>query len=561
MSLRSRLAQAVVQAANPGITAAPLARPRAKGEYMKGFAAPVMFGWQPVLREPNDEVREVWHEATAKAIDALHNSGWLAGGIEQATSGIVGSGLALNARPDPALFGGNTADAGVWSRQMERRFEAWARSAYACDVYNRHPLGVQCRNAVKSWFGTGEIVGVVRFKRQPGQRYGTKMMLLPSQRLARVSTNERAREGVVMDADGAPVRYVFSNPHPTEEWRREEVEVAARDELGRPQVIHIHESPASVIRGITPLAPALRVIRQFDQLANATLTASLIQAIFAATIESPSPTEALLEALQNEDEQDSYVGEASTGVEYATPGGGVTAPTGLFDKFMASRFQWYRSTKFDLGQFGKVVHTYPGEKLEFKEGKTPGANYKDFSRSLLREVARCLGITYEQLTGDREGSTYSSDKMGGSEIDLITSHRRTNLAGRFMQTAWEAWLEEEIELGDLAGTATFPGGLPAFLASRDGASRADWRGPPKPSADELKDAKADEVKLKNRVITREQWAAKLGSDWEDNFEQLAREQEVAEELELTIDMDQAALDQAAEASEVAAADADAREVA
>ena len=51
------------------------------------------------------------------------------------------------------------------------------------------------------------------------------------------------------------------------------------------------------------MAPAIQVVRQYDQLANATLTAALIQAIFAATIESDAPTEQLLSALQDEEEQ------------------------------------------------------------------------------------------------------------------------------------------------------------------------------------------------------------------------------------------------------------------
>ena len=146
----------------------------------------------------------------------------------------------------------------------------------------------------------------------------------------------------------------------------------------------------------------------------------------------------------------------------------------------------------------------------------------------MQEVARCLGITYEQLTGDREGATYSSERMGGAEIWLINQHRRQHIAGRFMQIAYESWLEEDIELGE----TEVPGGIEGFYARRDAFCRADWRGPPKPTADDFKTAKANEIKLKNSIITREMWCADEGADWQDIDDQLKREKDNADELEI-----------------------------
>ena len=62
--------------------------------------------------------------------------------------------------------------------------------------------------------------------------------------------------------------------------------------------------------------------------------------------------------------------------------------------------------------------------------------------------------------------------------------------------------------------------------------RADWRGPPKPTADDFKTAKANEIKLKNRIITREMWCADEGADWQDIDDQLKREKDNADELEI-----------------------------
>jgi len=108
---------------------------------------------------------------------------------------------------------------------------------------------------------------------------------------------------------------------------------------------------------------------------------------------------------------------------------------------------------------------------------------------LLREIARCLGLTYESATGDNSGATYSSLQAATAEIFAITKARRQNIIAPFCQPVFEAWLEEEIASGGIA----FPGGYEAFLANRTAACRAEWRGAPRTTADDLKKAKAHET--------------------------------------------------------------------
>jgi lambda family phage portal protein len=529
MAKRSKSVRALPP--RPAVIGDNSGRPAPLATFLRDNSAGTLSGFRVAMREPADDYRLAWYDATSRTIDALHNSGWLAGGVNLATDAICGPNMALNARPDPTIFGEKQAGAKLaaeWARNVERRFEAWGRSAYACDIYARQNLGQQCSQSVKAWFGTGEIAGVVRFKKKPGNTHGTKIMLLPSKRIPQSSrTNPRSVQGVVLDTDGAPVRIIFETFDPVNPGVVTEIEVPVRDPEGRPQTIHIHDSPPTVVRGITPLAPAIRVVRQFDQLFNATLTTALIHALFAATVESSAPTEEIFAALQGEEESATPDNPVVTG--------GTFGLGGNFSRLMGLRAAWYRNTKLDLGVVGKLVHLFPGEKLEFKSSTTPNANFKDFTRFLLREIAKCLGITYEQLTGDREGATYSSERMGGAEAWLTTLYRRTHIAGRFMQIAYEAWLEEDIELYETSGGTLgtpFPGGLAAFLANRDAASRSDWRGPPKPTADDLKTAKANEVKKANGVLTREAWCAEEGTDWQDVDDQRLREQENEKDLKI-----------------------------
>jgi capsid protein len=158
----------------------------------------------------------------------------------------------------------------------------------------------------------------------------------------------------------------------------------------------------------------------------------------------------------------------------------------------------------------------------------PNDTYEAFSKFLLREIATCLSMTVETLTGDYTGATYSSVRMATAEKWPLVLARRQNISGRFLQHVYEAWLEEEIE----AGNVPFTGGLAAFFAQRSAACSAEWRGPARPQADDLKAAKAHEVYKRMGVMTDEMICNDLGVDVDDVYEQRSREAKKRERLGL-----------------------------
>ena len=190
---------------------------------------------------------------------------------------------------------------------------------------------------------------------------------------------------------------------------------------------------------------------------------------------------------------------------------------------------WYDKTKIDLGHHGKIAHLAPGDELNFPQpASIRTSTYDDFAKFLLREIARCLGLTYEEFTGDYAGATYSSVRMATSAMWMITIYRRVNIVAPFLNPIFEAWLEEDIE----NGWTPFPGGVDGFIENRVGACRAHWRGPAKPQADDHKFAKAVETLRNMGVITDEWICAELGEDWEDIYEQRQREMQKRKALDL-----------------------------
>ncbi|WP_244424712.1 phage portal protein [Methylobacterium nodulans] len=461
------------------------------------------------MRDASDEVQQAWWRAAGRANDIIHNSGWVAGAVDQAVANTVGTGLRLSALPDAVALGLTEGEASKLGRLIEQRFELWARNPYECDIECRRSFGQLQAAAFRGWFAPGEIVSETAWKTRPGGQYGTKVRLIPPHRLSQRSEYPRLVQGVRMDQDWAPQSYIF--------WRRQglsdvEIEVRAREAGGRVRIGHVFDGVAGQYRGISPLVPALQVARQFDQLADATLTAALIRAVFAATVKSNEPTEEVLKGLLTPQEQARMHSE------------GLTA----FDCWASMQDGWYKGTTIDLGEKGRFAHLFPGQELTFHSAQGSASDYKDQALFLLRELLRCLGLTYESGTGDYTNATYSSVRMATGEIFQITLYRRRNIVAPFCQPHYEGWLEEEIE----SGAIPFPGGIDGFMANRTAACRAEWRGSPKPQADDLKTAKAHETYRNMGVMTDEMIANDLGVDIEDVYRQRARERDMREEYGL-----------------------------
>jgi len=496
-------------------TRSALTKPRAKAGSNVGFhsrgqsgyaggsmsASPVFFHWHPALREANDDVRAAWRMATARTVNSIQNSGWLAGCIEQSVASVVGDGLQLGAKPNAQALGWEQSFANQWAREVETRFSMWAEHPRACDAGARFSFGqMQCQ-AYRHYMATGEILATLPWIERQGTMFKTKVKLLPAWRMSLRTEMPNLFNGVRVDATGAPVGYVLNRiPYPMYD-NIEDVEVPATDVMGRPLVVHVFDGDPDQVRGISPFTPILKVTRQFDQLADATLTAAIIQAVFAAMFKSAAPTDDVIEAMQTTGEQKA------------------------FERLIVEKAEWYRQTDINLGNAGKILHGFPGDELQFFRSEHPNQTYEPFAKFLLRECSRAAAMTYEEFTGDYAGATFSSVKMGTATNWPRVVYRRKNIVAPFAQKCYEAWLEEDIE----AGRTPFPGGVQAYLANKEAAAQSVWRGPTMPQADELKSAMAaqtlQEIGVPDSVVF-----APYGGDVDDWYEQRKREQDRRAEL-------------------------------
>lgn len=501
MSMLSK-ALSFVTGANPFTSPG---RPTPGSTYMRGGRTVTMAGWKPALRDTQDDVSEAWDAALARTVDLIQNSGWIAGMVDQAVANTVGPGLRLFPRPENAVFGLSDADARAWGKMVASRWETFARAPQECDVQAIRSFGQLQGAAFRSYLATGEILAELPWRKRSWNRYGTKVRLLSPHRLSRKTDNVRRMvNGVMRDIDGMPIAYLATRKDPM--MGTLEYIVPARDSMGRRRIIHCYDGLPETWRGISPLVPALQVARQFDQLSDATLQQTLLKAVFAATIVGEAPTQEVLEGLLTPQEQARMMASGQS----------------PFETYLEMTGGYYDNSTINTSINGRIAHLFPGQELEFHTANSPGSEYAEFSRHLLREISRCFGLTYESATGDYNGATYSSVRMASGEMYAVTKVRRENILAPFCQAVYEAWLEEEIAEGGIA----FPGGYAAFIANRVAASRAEWRGAPKPQADDLKTAKAHEIWQRLGVMSDDMIASDLGWDIEDVYAARAAEIEL-----------------------------------
>lgn len=476
--------------------------------YMRGGRGVTFMGWQPQLRSSQEDIGQSWDQATARAIDAIHNSGWLSGAIEQAVANTVGTGLRLKPQPENNLFGMSDAEARDWIKLVERRWELWSKNPQECDIEGRRTIGQMQAATFQQWLGTGEILAEIGFKLRPWNTCGTKVRILSPTRLSRRSSPmERLINGVFTDANGMAIGYATVRNHTL--FGEIERRARARDSYGRAVVVHVFTGLPETFRGISPLAPVLQVVRQFDQLSDATLMASIVQTLFAATITSDGNTEEVMRGLLTEREQ----------AEMARDG------LSSFEAYSEMVAGYYDNATLDVGINGRLAHLFPGQELNFHGSSHPNDNYTDYSKTLMREIARCLGLLYESATGDYQGATYASLGRGLAEIYEVTKLRRSHVVVPLVQPIYEAWLEEEIQNESIP----FPGGLAGFLNNRTAASRALWRGGPKPIAEEAKLSRAHETWFRLGAMSEQMICNDLGVDYEDVVSQRAEAKAIRED--------------------------------
>ncbi|MGF9694712.1 phage portal protein [Rhizobium sp. 0TCS1.26] len=514
-----------VKAKSEKVSAAPPQTAPARrhvARYLRGDRSGVLGMRKAVTRDARHDVREAAERAAALAVDFMHNSGWIAGAVMQILCDTIGEELKLNCRAKLKKLGYTDDEAAEWCRLVEEEWRRYAWNPKECDLAGKSTIAEMADAALRSYLASGEAFGILDFmepaeRRRYGVETGTKVSLIASHRCPRVTREvEGLEQGIYHDAaTGRAVAYKF---------RVRESGIERDRDIDAADVIHVMDRGANLNspRGISEVAPSLKVLAQSDQLADATLAKTLLQTVFAATIKSPEQSGEAFQALQTLSDIEKPEGFDETGGSWDTFIGGLQQD--LLEVW-DMRLGALKDKGISMSDPARINHLGPGEEFQLHTTSTPSSDYVAFFQNLLREIARCLGVTFESLSMDHSNATYSSVLMSVATIWPIVMRRRTRIVIPFLQAIYERWLEEMIETGRIQ----LKGGREAFRRNREAIFQAEWHGPGAPSADNYKAAMADKIELELGVSSFSDICAKRGKNGQEQIVQLGREKKQFEE--------------------------------
>jgi lambda family phage portal protein len=273
-------------------------------------------------------------------------------------------------------------------------------------------------------------------------------------------------------------------------------------------LIHIHEQKrADQSRGIADIVSGLRETAIIKQFRDVTLQNAVVNATYAASIESELPSEVVYQQM-------GAGGAGSAVADYAT-------------EYLGAVNDYIKGSKNMQIDGVKVPHLFPGTKLQMRPAGTPGGVGQDFEQSLLRYVAASLNISYEELSRDYTKTNYSSARAAMQQTWRFMQGRKKQVADRLANIIFRLWLEEAINADKIesfrAVEATILYTNGHLNLTFDGLTECSWIGASRGQIDELKETQAAVLRIKYGLSTHEDELARLGKDYRKVYAQLERE--------------------------------------
>lgn len=283
------------------------------------------------------------------------------------------------------------------------------------------------------------------------------------------------RMGIELNSWGRPLAYHVWRAHPSEYTQNERVRIPAD------RMIHLFEPVrAGQTRGVPGLAAVMMEARMLQGYREAELVAARTAAAKMGFIQQASDDSGL-----------------PVDINSSTPAQMDAAP-------------------------GVIDTLAPGQTFAAWDPQHPTTAFDGFCKAVTRHYAAGAGLSYMSLSGDLSDTSYSSGRIGLlAERDVWEDDQQTvieALHGR----VFGVWLQQAILSGQLPS---------AYSRAADSIV---WRPRRWPWVDPQKDLEAAKLGIEQGLTSRTRICAETGQDAYEVMEELAEEEDWAEELGLTL---------------------------
>ncbi len=475
--------------------------------------------WSPPLQSADADILPDKSMLDARSRDLGRNDAYVAGGEQLHKDAIVGHMYVLNAKPNTHILGWTDERAEAFQEEVEAKFQVWAESPHCwVDARRKSDLTSLIRLAVGVFVYGGEVLATCEWINTTRREFKTAIQMIDPDRLMTPYTelgNPNVKGGIKFDRYGGPVSAFIRTRHPHDYQMAlahndflDFKEVGFQKPWGRQQVIHIlNEKRVDQSRAVSDISTSLRELAITKKFRDVTLQNAVVNATYAASIESELPPEIVYQQMGAGD-------TASAVSDYATD-------------FLAAVSDYTGSSKNMQIDGVRVPHLFPGTKLNLTPAGTPGGVGQDFETSLLRYIAVALNVSYEELSRDYSKTNYSSARAAMAQTHRFMQTRKKEVADRMANYIFRLWLEEAINQDQIESYPARDAGLLYTNGHQnlmfDALTQADWIGASRGQIDELKETQAAVLRIKYGLSTHEDELSRLGKDWRKVYAQLQRE--------------------------------------
>jgi len=169
-----------------------------------------------------------------------------------------------------------------------------------------------------------------------------------------------------------------------------------------------------------------------------------------------------------------------------------------------------------------MLMTMPsGWKMDQVDPKQPTTTYGEFKHEILNEIARCMNLPYNIAAGNSSGYNYSSGRLDHQTYYKYIRTDRDCIEEEILDVIFERWMREWM----LVARKTIDLSSITHVWFWDGHEHVD----------PMKEANAQDTRLKNATTSLAAEYAKQGKDWESELRQIAKEKKLMQELGLNLD--------------------------
>lgn len=407
------------------------------------------------------------------------NNPYVQGIVRTHVNSVIGTGPRLHIDSQSAGTTDEIAD------QIQAAFSAWAIASKFTE---------RLRMSFQAELVDGE--GIALLASDKNQRHPVKLawkciecdqLTAPLSKLS--IPDDRHVDGIDIDEFGSPVRYYFLKRHPGSQNSFSSM-LEHAPAVDADQVIHLfrRDRPGQH-RGVSRCQAMLMPAASMRQYTMATIKAARRAAALAVILKTDNPEVDLQQCVPYD-------------LVELPDDGGMTLPAG-----------------YDVTQF---------------KAEQPVGTYTEFNREMIRMKGRVFGMPLNKASADSSGYNYASGRLDHQDYGLLCRVERTHLACDAADRTVVAWSEEAVlrDMGDLLSDEA-RSVLDAWLSRPERFPPHVWHWDEPEHADPEKEAKADDIRLRNYTSSMMEVCAKKNKDWRRHLEQIALEQEKKRALGIT----------------------------